>query len=129
MGPHPATGTGTTRPPPRSRRGAAPGDRRGTTGSPPPPPPPPTARGQPEADQEGGGPAPPPPGPGGGGAPPLGRAATPRGGPHVRGKRCCMPLASSWPLTQSRSARGRPAALRRRAGAPRGPQRDGSTRT
>ena len=135
-------GTGTTRPPPRSRLELAPGDRRGTTGSPPLPSPPPspplsppgprTAGGRPGGRRPrtppppglGGDPPPPPPPP-----PPPGRAATPRGGRHCRSKRCCTPSASSRPPTHSRSARGRPAALRRRSRAPCGPQRDGSTRT
>ena len=98
-------------------------------GEPPPrpPPSPPPTRGQPEAGQWDGGPAPPPARPRG--EPPPGRAATPREGRHRRGKRCCTPCTSSQLQTHSRSARGRPAALRRRARAPRGPQRDGGTRT
>ena len=95
-------------------------------GEPPPslsPPDPRTAGGRPAGRR----PRTPPAGPGGG--PPPGRAGTPREGRHCRGKRCCTPHASSQPPTLSYSARGRPAALRRRAGAPRGAQRDGGTRT
>ena len=123
-------GAETTRPPPRSHLGAAAGDQRGTAGSPPPPlaplspPDPRTAQGRPGGRR----PRTPPAGPGVT-IPPPERAATLREGRHCRGMRCCTPRASSQPPTQSRITRSRPAALRWRARAPRGPQRDGGTRT
>ena len=97
-----------------------PGRDPGNPPSPPPFPPPalspPPVRGRPEAGQGVGGPAPPPRG-----------LRHPGGGRHSRGERSRAPSAPSRPPTHSLSASCRPAALRRRSGAPRGPQRNGDT--
>ena len=127
-------GTGSPGRPPRSRRGVAPRDGGGTTGSPPLPPPAPSPRLSPPRPADSrrlarGTAAPHPPRRARGGNPRPGRATTPRGGRHCRGKCCCTPSASSQPPAYCRGARGRPAALRRRSRAPRGPQQDGGTRT
>ena len=109
-------GTRSTRPPPRDLREAAPGDGGGTAENPPSPaplsPPRPVDGWRPAREAA----APQPPREG---------RSTRGGGRHSRGERSRAPSAPSRPHTHSRSARCRPAALRRRSMAFSGPQRNG----